>query len=79
VIQSLFPLLNGEAPAGDEIREYTRRLRELQAGGAQNSLVQIYSATRPTIHSECGHLPLKRLSRIAQAVRKATGLRAEVF
>ena len=79
VLQSLFPMLDGQAPPAEEIREYTRRLRELQAGGAQISLVQIYSATRPTIHSECGHLPLKRLAHIARAVRKATGLKVEVF
>jgi hypothetical protein len=41
--------------------------------------VQIYSATRPTPNSGCGHLPLKTLSRIAHAVRQATGLKAEVF
>ena len=51
----------------------------LYENGAQISLVEIYSATRPTPHSECGHLPLKSLSRIAQAVRNATGLKAEVF
>jgi wyosine [tRNA(Phe)-imidazoG37] synthetase (radical SAM superfamily) len=79
VIQSLFPLINGEEPGVAEIEEYASRLRELKDKGAQISLVQIYSATRPTPHSECAHLPLKSLSRIAQTVRRATGLRAEVF
>jgi hypothetical protein len=41
--------------------------------------VQIYSATRPTPNSGCGHLPLKTLSRIAQTVRQIAGLKAEVF
>jgi hypothetical protein len=54
-------------------------LRELKAGGAQIPLVQIYSATRPTPNSDCGHLPLKALSRIALAVRQIAGLKAEVF
>ncbi|MBI4659266.1 MAG: radical SAM protein [Verrucomicrobia bacterium] len=79
VIQSLFPLINGEEPSLDEIDHYAKRVQELVSGGAQISLVQIYSATRPTPHSECGHLPLKSLSRIAQTVKRATGLRVEVF
>src|SRR5437763_2790730 len=79
VIQSLFPLLNGQEPREQEVDQYAQRLKELKENGAQIALVQIYSATRPTPHSECGHLPLKSLSRIAQAVRHATGLKAEVF
>jgi hypothetical protein len=54
-------------------------LKELKAGGAQISLVQIYSAARPGVNSEWGHLPLRVLSQIAQTVRQTTGLRAEVF
>ena len=79
VIQSLFPALNGQEPPELEIREYAQRLKELKDAGANIPLVQIYSATRPTPHSECGHLPLRSLARIAQMVRDTTGLRAEVF
>jgi len=79
VIQSLFPAINGEEPPLEEIEQYAQRLKELKNNGAQISLVQIYSATRPAPNSACGHLPLKTLSRIAQAVRQATGLKAEVF
>jgi len=79
VIQSLFPAIHGEEPPLEEIDQYANRLLELKNAGAQISLVQIYSATRPTTHSECGHLPLKSLSRIAQTVRSVTGLKAEVF
>ena len=79
VIQSLFPAINGEEPPLEEIDQYAQRLLELKTSGAQISLVQIYSATRPTTRSECGHLPLKCLSRIAQTVRQMTGLKAEVF
>jgi wyosine [tRNA(Phe)-imidazoG37] synthetase (radical SAM superfamily) len=79
VIQSLFPAIDGEEPPLEEIEQYAQRLKELKAGGAQIPLVQIYSATRPTPNSGCGHLPLKTLSRIAHAVRQATGLKAEVF
>ena len=79
VIQSLFPLVNGQEPLEQEIREYAQRLKELKDAGANIPLVQIYSATRPTPHSECGHLPLRSLARIAQVVRDTTGLRAEIF
>lgn len=79
VIQSLFPAIHGEEPPFEEIREYAMRLKELKAGGAQISLVQIYSAARPGVNSEWGHLPLRVLSQIAQTVRQTTGLRAEVF
>lgn len=79
VIQSLFPAIHGQEPPVEEILEYAQRLKELVDSGAQISLVQIYSATRPTTHSECGHLPLRSLSRIAQTVRSTTGLKAEVF
>ena len=79
IIQSLFPSLNGVGPPESEIEAYVDRLTELKAGGAQIPLVQVYSATRPTPHSECGHLSLRSLSRIARRVREATGLTAEVF
>ena len=79
VIQSLFPAIHGEEPPFEEIREYCHRLKELKAGGAQISLVQIYSAARPRVNPEWGHLPLRVLSQIAQTVRQTTGLRAEVF
>ncbi|HEV2209959.1 MAG TPA: hypothetical protein VG167_14355 [Verrucomicrobiae bacterium] len=79
VIQSLFPAIMGSEPPLAEIAEYVQRLKKLHEGGAQISLVQIYSATRPTHNSACGHLSLKSLSAIAQFVRVATGLKVEVF
>jgi wyosine [tRNA(Phe)-imidazoG37] synthetase (radical SAM superfamily) len=79
IIQTMVPAINGENPFLTEIGEYATRLCELRNAGAQISLVQIYSANRPTPHSECAHLPLKALSEIAKAVRAATGLRTEVF
>ncbi|MEK7684607.1 MAG: radical SAM protein [Verrucomicrobiota bacterium] len=79
VIQSLFPLIRGEQPPPEEIEQYVQRLRELKDGGAKIMLVQVYSAHRPAINADCGHLPLRGLSRIAQRVREATGLKAEVF
>ncbi len=79
VIQSLFPAIHGDEPPPEEIREFARRLKELKAGGAQISLVQIYSAARPGVNADWGHLPLRVLSEIAHIVRQTTGLRAEVF
>lgn len=79
VIQSLFPTIHGHAPAEEEIEEYAERLRKLKAKGAQISMVQIYSATRPMPNSVCGHLPLKVLSQIARRVKVVTGLRTEVL
>jgi wyosine [tRNA(Phe)-imidazoG37] synthetase (radical SAM superfamily) len=79
IIQSLFPSLNGSEPPESEIEAYVERLNQLKAAGAQIPLVQVYSATRPTPHSECGHLSLRTLSGIARRVRAATGLTAEVF
>jgi wyosine [tRNA(Phe)-imidazoG37] synthetase (radical SAM superfamily) len=79
VIQSLFPAINGEEPSAEDIEQYAHRLKELKSDGAQISLVQIYSANRPMSHAECGHLPLKTLSQIAQVVRQVAGLKAEVF
>ena len=79
IIQSIFPMLNEQEPSAAEIDEYAARLNELKKGGAQIPLVQIYSATRPTSHIQCGHLPLKTLAHIAQRVREVSGLRAEVF
>ncbi len=79
VIQSLFTAINGEEPPVVEIEEYAYRLKELKAAGANIPLVQIYSPTRPMFHADCGHLPLKTLSHIAQTVRHVSGLKAEVF
>jgi wyosine [tRNA(Phe)-imidazoG37] synthetase (radical SAM superfamily) len=79
VVQSLFPAIHDQEPSSEEIDQFAQRLKELKARGAQISLVQIYSAARPMSHVECGHLPLKTLSHIAQVVRQVTGLKAEVF
>jgi wyosine [tRNA(Phe)-imidazoG37] synthetase (radical SAM superfamily) len=79
VIQSLFSAVNGYAPSEQDIGHYAQRLRELAAAGAQISLVQICSATRPAVNPQCGHLPLRTLSSIAQTVRSRTGLNVEIF
>jgi wyosine [tRNA(Phe)-imidazoG37] synthetase (radical SAM superfamily) len=79
IIQSLFPLINRQAPPLDEIEQYVERLKELTVAGAQIAMVQVYSAHRPPHRPQCEHLPLKTLSHIARRVREVTGLKAEVF
>jgi wyosine [tRNA(Phe)-imidazoG37] synthetase (radical SAM superfamily) len=79
VIQSLFPLLDGNQPSAEEISAYAMRLNWLKQKGAKIRLVQVYSATRPPANPGCGHLSLKSLSAIAQIVRQQTNLNVEVF
>ncbi len=79
VIQSLFTAVDGTEPPVEEIDQYIQRLNELKQGGAQIAVVQIYSATRPTAHYHCTHLPLRSLSLISRRIRTETGLKAEVF
>jgi hypothetical protein len=79
VIQSLFPSLDGQEPGAEEIDGYVHRLQELVAGGAQITMVQVYSAHRPAQNPSCGHLPLNCLSAIVRQIRASTGLHAEVF
>ncbi|HEY6226776.1 MAG TPA: hypothetical protein VI282_06620, partial [Verrucomicrobiae bacterium] len=79
VIQSLFCQVGGAVPPMSEIEQFAGRLLDLKSRGAQIPLVQIYSATRPTPHSNVRHLPLKTLSDIAETVRRIAGLNAEPF
>jgi len=79
IIQSLFPLIAEQEPPEEEIDEYLHRLVELKKGGAMISLVQIYSATRPTAYSDCGHISLQSLAHICRRIKTETGLKAEVF
>jgi hypothetical protein len=79
IIQSLFCQVGGAVPSILEIEEFALQLRALKERGAQIPLVQIYSATRPTPHSNVRHLPLKSLADIAETVRRVAGLNAEPF
>jgi wyosine [tRNA(Phe)-imidazoG37] synthetase (radical SAM superfamily) len=79
VIQSMFVEVDGRLPDRRELCEYARQLNLLKEGGAQISLVQVYSATRPPHTRRCRHLSLRVLSEIANLVHQITGLRVEVF
>lgn len=79
IIQTLFASIEGEEPSVEEIDQYASRLSALAEAGAQIPFVQIYSATRPICGYACEHLPLRRLSQIAQTIRNRTGLKVEIF
>jgi wyosine [tRNA(Phe)-imidazoG37] synthetase (radical SAM superfamily) len=79
IIQSLFSSIDGMPPSTDEIKEFAERLRELKERGANISMVQIYSATRPGASMRVRHLPLRTMSQIAETVRNSAGIRTEVF
>lgn len=79
IIQSLFCQVGRNVPTVAEIEAFAARVKELKEQGAQITLVQIYSATRPTPHSDVRHLPLKSLSDIAAIVRRVAGVNAEPF
>jgi wyosine [tRNA(Phe)-imidazoG37] synthetase (radical SAM superfamily) len=79
IIQSLFCQVGGAVPSIADIEAFAVQLKGLKERGAQIPLVQIYSATRPTPHSNVRHLPLKSLSDIAETVRRVAGLNAEPF
>lgn len=79
VIQSLFCQNGDIVPSVARIEEFATCVRNLKERGALISLVQIYSATRPTAYSNVRHLPLKLLSEIAETVRRIAGVKAEPF
>lgn len=79
VIQSMFCEQFGVAPSSHEIEAYTQRLVDLVRDGTQIKLVQFYSVTRPVARPGCTHLPLRKLSEIANHVRQVTNLPTEVF
>jgi wyosine [tRNA(Phe)-imidazoG37] synthetase (radical SAM superfamily) len=73
VIQSLFMRIHGDAPPDSEIEAFIERLIEIQAGGGQLKLVQIYTVARqpaesfvaPLTHAEVDALAAK----VEQGVR----------
>jgi wyosine [tRNA(Phe)-imidazoG37] synthetase (radical SAM superfamily) len=80
VIQSLFPIIADQEPPPEEIDHYIQRLRELKEAGAMITLVQIYSASRPSARcTHCRHMRLQDLARISRRIKAETGLKAEVF
>lgn len=69
VIQSLFMRLQETPPCDNEIGAYIKRLSELQAGGCQIKLVQIYTVARKSAEAFVSPLPDAQLDEIAAKVR----------
>jgi wyosine [tRNA(Phe)-imidazoG37] synthetase (radical SAM superfamily) len=78
IIQSLFMNVHAQPPPQQEIDAYVERLRELQAGGCQIKLVQVYTVARQTAEAYVTPLEAARLDAITDRVR-ALGLAAETF
>lgn len=78
ILQSLFPVCDGQEPPASEIEAYIHRLEELKQAGARIPLVQISSATPTQTGTRYHHLPLSKLSAIAQRVQQASGLKTEI-
>ncbi len=80
VIQSLFMLVNGEAPPTAEIDAFVQRLRELVEGGCRVSRVQIYTVARWTTEDYVKPLHRAQLDDIAERLRESLPqLEVEVF
>lgn len=78
ILQSLFPVINGQEPPVSEIEAYIHRLEELKQAGARIPLVQISSATPNQAGTRYDHLPLSKLSAIARRVQQVSGLKTEI-
>ncbi len=79
VIQSLFMRIHDAPPASREIREYSRRLREIAAAGGKFKLIQIYTVARPPAETWVTPLFDDELDALAETVRHETGLPIETY
>lgn len=79
VIQSLFMRITGDAPSDDEIGAFCSRLNEVQEGGGEIKLVQIYTIARRPAESFVEPLTDAEVDAIVNRVRSETGLTAEPF
>ncbi len=79
VIQSLFMRVSGEPPSEVEREAFCERLNEITAAGGAISLVQVYTVARQPAESCVTPLADKEVDSIAAQVRRATGLRTEVY
>ncbi|MFO0868080.1 MAG: radical SAM protein [Pirellulales bacterium] len=79
VIQSLFLRWQGEPPTAQELAAYCDRLCEIQAGGGQIKLVQVYTVARRPAEDAVGALRDDEVDAIRDLVQTRTGLRAHSF
>ena len=79
VIQSLFMIVDGQAPAEAEIIAYCRRLGEIVAAGGRIACVQVYTVARPPAEQNVGPLPAAELDRIGTLVAGRLKIPVDVF
>ncbi|MCO6457062.1 MAG: radical SAM protein [Pirellulaceae bacterium] len=79
VIQSLFMRVDGQPPADEELVAYCQRLNELLAAGGRLQLVQVYTVARRPAESIVSPLSDQQVERIADLVRRRTGLPVETY
>lgn len=77
-IQSMFLKCEGQPAEESELRAWTDRLRQIQAGGGQIEGVQVYTVARKPADARLTALSEAELEGIAQRAR-GLGLKAEVF
>lgn len=79
VIQSLFLRVKGELISDAELEAYCRRLNDLARGGGRIKEVHAYTIARPTPEPWATRLSEEELNRIAEVIRRATGLEVRCF
>jgi len=68
-IQSLFFVLDGQAPDRTEIATYIERLRWLAMNGGRIHLVQVYTIARSPSEAQCTPLPNEAIDAIVSSIR----------
>ena len=70
VIQSLFFRSAGQAPSGEKIEAYCRRLEEILGSGGKIKLVQVYTVARNPAERDVSALTAAELDAIAGTIRR---------
>jgi len=79
VIQSLLMKLDGEPMSKQELEAYCDRLKEIVGGGGRIKEVHLYTVARPVPGPNVSRLSKEELERLAETVRKRTGLNVFTF
>ncbi len=79
VIQTLFMRIQDEEPTESELAAYCDRLNEIVQSGGRIKLVQIHTVARAPAEVYVSALPNERVEKIAELVRKKTGLEVAAY
>jgi wyosine [tRNA(Phe)-imidazoG37] synthetase (radical SAM superfamily) len=79
VIQSLWMSIRGEAPPGEEIRQFCERLHQIIAAGGRIKLIQVYTIARRTTEPYAAALPDDTLINIARTVESSVSVPVETY